>query len=291
MKALFGPAGNSDSFYAEGNDGTLAAAKWVKDKGLDIYEYSFGRGYRMSFETARQIGQEFERQGIELSIHAPYFINFASQDSELLAKTYGYITTGLKFLKEFKGSRLVFHPGSEGNLSREQAFLLTKSRIGELADNLEKQGLLEGVYLCPETMGKTKQIGTYEEILQICAQNSHLLPTFDFGHINALTQGSLKTKDDFVKIFARSIELIGRERTEKCHIHFSKIEYTPRGGEARHLTFDQPYFGPDYRPLCRALARRGWAPRVICESAGTQDVDALAMQRAYRQALAAAEGG
>ena len=284
MKALFGPAGNSDSFYAEGNDGTLAAAKWVKEKGLDIYEYSFGRGYRMSFETARQIGEEFERQGIELSIHAPYFINFASQDSELLAKTYGYITTGLKFLKEFKGSRLVFHPGSEGNLSREQAFLLTKSRIGELADNLEKQGLLEGGYLCPETMGKTKQIGTYEEILQICAQNSHLLPTFDFGHINALTQGSLKTKDDFVKIFARSIELIGRERTEKCHIHFSKIEYGSKG-EIRHLTFEDKLYGPDFQPLCDALISLGLSPHIICESSGKMAEDALEMKEIYQKTL------
>lgn len=284
MKALFGPAGNSDSFYAEGNDGTLAAAKWVKEKGLDIYEYSFGRGYRMSFETARQIGQEFERQGIELSIHAPYFINFASQDSELLAKTYGYITTGLKFLKEFKGSRLVFHPGSEGNLSREQAFLLTKSRIGELANNLEKQGLLEGIYLCPETMGKTKQIGTYEEILQICAQNSHLLPTFDFGHINALTQGSLKTKDDFVKIFARSIELIGRERTEKCHIHFSKIEYGSKG-EIRHLTFKDELYGPDFQPLCDALISLGLSPHIICESSGKMAEDALEMKEIYQKTL------
>ena len=284
MKALFGPAGNSDSFYAEGYDGTLAAAKWVKEKGLDIYEYSFGRGYRMSFETARQIGQEFERQGIELSIHAPYFINFASQDSELLAKTYGYITTGLKFLKEFKGSRLVFHPGSEGNLSREQAFLLTKSRIGELADNLEKQGLLEGVYLCPETMGKTKQIGTYEEILQICAQNSHLLPTFDFGHINALTQGSLKTKHDFVKIFARSIELIGRERTKKCHIHFSKIEYGSKG-EIRHLTFKDELYGPDFQPLCDALISLGLSPHIICESSGKMAEDALEMKEIYQKTL------
>lgn len=284
MKALFGPAVNSDSFYAEGYDGTLAAAKWVKEKGLDIYEYSFGRGYRMSFETARQIGQEFERQGIELSIHAPYFINFASQDSELLAKTYGYITTGLKFLKEFKGSRLVFHPGSEGNLSREQAFLLTKSRIGELANNLEKQGLLEGVYLCPETMGKTKQIGTYEEILQICAQNSHLLPTFDFGHINALTQGSLKTKDDFVKIFARSIELIGRERTEKCHIHFSKIEYGSKG-EIRHLTFEDELYGPDFQPLCDALISLGLSPHIICESSGKMAEDALEMKEIYQKTL------
>lgn len=39
------------------------------------------------------------------------------------------------------------------------------------------------------------------------------------------------------------------------------------------------------------LARRGWFPRVICESAGTQDVDALAMKRAYLQARDEGERG
>ena len=33
------------------------------------------------------------------------------------------------------------------------------------------------------------------------------------------------------------------------------------------------------------LGERRLAPVIICESAGTQDVDALAMQRADRQAL------
>ena len=74
-------------------------------------------------------------------------------------------------------------------------------------------------------------------------------------------------------------------RASQFHSHFSKIAYTPRGGEARHLTFDQPDFGPDPAPLCEALARRGWSPRVICESAGTQDVDALWMKGAYLRAL------
>ena len=29
------------------------------------------------------------------------------------------------------------------------------------------------------------------------------------------------------------------------------------------------------------LARRGWSPTIICESAGTQDVDALTMKELY----------
>ena len=54
---LFGPAGNSESFYNEGHKSSLETAKWVKDRGLDIFEYSFGQGYRMNSETATKLGE------------------------------------------------------------------------------------------------------------------------------------------------------------------------------------------------------------------------------------------
>lgn len=284
MKALFGPSGNSESFYLEGNESTLQAGKWLKNKNLDIYEYSFGRGYRMTIETAQKLGEEFKKNGIEVSLHAPYFVNFASLDDDLLGKTYGYIKTGIKFLKAFGATRLIFHPGSTGDLEREEAFLLTKNRIGELANNLEQQGLLNGIYLCPETMGKSKQIGTYEEVLQICAQNEHLLPTFDFGHINALTQGSLKTKEDYLKIFNRSIELIGKKRTQICHIHFSKIQYGEKG-EIKHLNFNDDKYGPNFEPLAEAIIELNLTPHIICESSGHMAEDAFEMKKNYIKLL------
>ena len=81
----------------------------------------------------------------------------------------------------------------------------------------------------------------------------------------------------------------GPDRAARFHSHFSKIAFTPNGGEKLHLTFDQSDFGPDPLPLMEELARRGWSPTVICESAGTQDVDALAMQAASRRSLADAQ--
>ena len=54
-KILFGPAGNSQSFFDEGHSSTLETPKWVSERGLDLFEYSFGQGYRMSTETAVKI--------------------------------------------------------------------------------------------------------------------------------------------------------------------------------------------------------------------------------------------
>lgn len=285
MQALFGPAGNSESFYNEGHKSTLEAPKWLKDRGLDLYEYSFGRGFTLNSETAEKIGKAFANEGIKMSVHAPYFINFANPDDIMYQKSIGYITTGIKFLRLFGADRLVFHPASVGKATRKEAFNLAKERIISLANMLEEQGLLDGIYLCPETMGKQMQIGTYDEVLQICQGNSHLIPTFDFGHINALTQGSLKKTEDYEKILKKSIEMIGRERTEKCHIHFSKIQYGDKG-EIRHLNFDDIIYGPEFAPLAEALVKLDLHPRIICESAGKMAEDAAEMKEIYEKILA-----
>lgn len=285
MKALFGPSGNSESFYIEGHKHTLQAPKWIKERGLELYEYSFGRGYILNSEIAKKIGKAFADEGIKMSVHAPYFINFANPDELMYQKSIGYITTGIKFLKLFGAERLVFHPASVGKATRTEAFNLAKERIISLANLLEEQGALDGIYLCPETMGKQMQIGTYDEVLQICQGNSHLIPTFDFGHINALTQGGLKTSDDYINILEKSIETIGYERTEKCHIHFSKIQYGNKG-EIRHLNFDDEIYGPEFEPLAEALIKLDLHPRIICESAGRMAEDAAEMKEIYEKILA-----
>lgn len=280
----FGPAGNSNSFYNEGFKTTLETPKWLKNRGLDAFEYSFGKGYMMSSETAKQIGDEFKKQGIALSLHAPYFINFANPSEEMLEKTKGYIRTGIKFLRLMGADRLVFHPASCGKASREEAVKLTYDRLKSFMKELEEENLLDGIYLCPETMGKSMQIGTYKEVIDFCTLNEHLIPTFDFGHINALTQGSLKTSDDYKKIIDYCREKLGDERTKIIHVHFSKIEYGPKG-EIKHLNFDDQIYGPEFKDFSKVILSENLSPRIICESAGNQAEDAYEMKNIYSKML------
>ena len=95
----FGPSGNCESFYAEGYSHTEQSAKFVKERGLDCFEYSFGRGVRMTEEKARSIGEAFQKEGVEISAHAPYFINFANPDDEMAAKSYGYVLDTARVLQ------------------------------------------------------------------------------------------------------------------------------------------------------------------------------------------------
>ena len=108
------------------------------------------------------------------------------------------------------------------------------------------------------------------------------MPTFDFGHINALTQGSLKTSEDYQKIFDYCFEKLGEYRTKNAHIHFSKIEYGAKG-EIRHLTFDDQIYGPKFDALCEVLVKNDMSCHIICESNGTMAEDSLIMKNCYQK--------
>ncbi len=92
---LFGPSGNSEQFYEEGFKHTYEAMAWVAGMGLNAYEYSFGRGVRIGEQTAAIVKEEAQKNGIAMSVHAPYFINLATDDEEKRQKNLNYFLKAL----------------------------------------------------------------------------------------------------------------------------------------------------------------------------------------------------
>lgn len=275
----FGPSGNCESFYAEGFSHTEEAAAFVKKRGLDCFEYSFGRGVRMTEAKALSIGEAFATADVEISAHAPYFINFANPDDEMAAKSYGYVLDTANVLKLMGGKRVVFHPAAQGKMSREEAVALTEERLKVLRDYIYLNGLQDMIF-CPETMGKLAQIGTVEEITRFCKIDPVFTPCVDFGHVNAREQGSLKTVEDYKERLSYMVAELGRERMKHFHVHFSKIMYSVKG-EIKHLTFEDDVYGPWFEPLAIALKELDLQPYIVSESAGTQAEDAAYMKKVY----------
>ena len=275
----FGPSGNSQAFFDAGYSKTEDSAKWVKDLGLDCFEYSFGRGVNLSDGKAKQLGSVFESAGVEISVHAPYYVNLANPDDDMAEKSIGYIIDSAKKVVLLGGNRVVFHPASQGKAERKDAVKLTQKRFNALCERIYGAGL-EKVMFCPETMGKIAQIGTVEEITDFCKTDKVFTPCVDFGHVNARGQGCLKTTADFERLLSYMTGELGFERMKDFHVHFSKIEYSARG-EVRHLTFEDEIYGPEFAPLSIALKKFGLEPYIVCESTGTQDIDALKMRKIY----------
>lgn len=281
MEIKFGPAGNAQSFADAGFKATVDAPRWLHEMGLNAYEYQCGRGVNIGEETARKIAAQAALHDIAMSLHAPYYINLSNRDEERVQKNIGYVLASCQAATWLGADRIVVHTGGVGKQSRTKAFENTKENVRDILNAVEQAGYTTTI--CLETMGKQSVIGSAEEIFELVALDDRLLPCIDFGHLNARTCGKCSTEEEFAQVLDLMENTIGTERARVFHSHFSHIEYGPKG-EVRHLTFADEQYGPDFAPLAKLIAQRGWTPRFICESAGTQAEDAKQMMDMYLSA-------
>ena len=281
MSAKFGPAGSCDAFREAGFKSTSDAPKWLREMGLDAYEYQCGQGVRGTVESFSRLGAAARENGISLSLHAPYFISLSGIETEKRLKSVEYIRQSVNAAEIMGAGIIVIHTGSASKISRAEAVDLAKDTMFKALEALPDTCVAFGL----ETMGKLNQLGTLDEVIEICKIDKRLRPVVDFGHLNARNVGSyFVTEDDYKRVFDRIGCELGAEYAEKLHCHFSKIEYTG-AGEKKHLTFADTVYGPDFEPLAKVIADNELSPTIICESDGTQTLDALAMRNMYKGAL------
>ena len=278
--ALFGPGGNSESFYAEGYKSTLEAPAWVRAKGLDAYEYQAGNGITASEATLAKIGEKARAEGIKMSLHTPYYISLSGVETEKRLKSLDYISKSLRAAELLGADTIVIHSGSAAKISRDEAMALARDTLEKVADMVGETSIRLGL----ETMGKINQLGTLDEVIELCRVSPIFHPVVDFGHLNARERGFFTDSDSYRRIFDDIANGLGDDYARTLHCHFSKIEYTS-AGEKKHLTFADEVYGPLFEPLADAIAKEGLCPRIICESAGTMAEDALYMKNAYMSAL------
>ena len=276
----FGPGGNSEAFALAGKKSSTQAPEWIKSIGLDAYEFEAGRGINASEAVLAEIGEQAKRHGVLMSFHTPYFISLSSVEEEKRTNSIEYIRRSLAASELLGADTIVIHTGSAAKITREQAMKLA-------SDTLERNLLVNGdtsIRMGLETMGKLNQLGTLEEVIELCKISPKYHPVVDFGHLNArYVGGYFPDCDSYRRIFDKIACELGDDYAYNLHCHFSKIEFTEKG-EKQHLTFSDSVYGPDFEPLAEAIIREGVCPRIICESAGTQSDDALAMKQMWLSA-------
>lgn len=277
--AVFGPAGNSESFAKMGYKTNTDIPTYLVKMGLDAYEYQCGRGVKISQESAAKFGQIAKENKIRLSLHAPYYISLSSTEKEKRDNSINYITDSAKAADAMGANRIIVHSGSCGKITRREALELAKDTIVRSLQALDDMGLAH-ITVCPETMGKINQLGTLEEVIELCKLDERLIPCIDFGHLNSRTLGGMNKTEHFEQALNLIENGLGADRLKVFHSHFSKIEYTS-GGEKCHLTFEDTTYGPDFELLCELIVKKNLTPTFICESAGTQAEDAKYMKELY----------
>ena len=280
-RAFFGPGGNSRAFYDAGLKSTVDAPGWVASVGLDAYEYEAGSGLTASAGTLTLIGQKAKDAGIRMSLHSPYFISLSGVEEVKRLGSLRYVSQSLNAAKLLGAYLIVVHTGSAAKITRAEAMKLAADTLFHLLDEIPDNGVLIGL----ETMGKINQLGTLDEVIELCKLSPRFVPVVDFGHMNARECGGVFTSaEDYLLVFDKIGSELGDSIARNLHCHFSKIEWSA-GGEKKHLTFADEVYGPPFEPLMDAIARENLTPTIICESDGTMSDDALTMKRYYEGRL------
>lgn len=277
----FGPSGNSDSFYEQGYKSSVQMPAWLRNMGLNAYEYQCNRGVKITAQTARELGKEALKNDIFLSIHAPYYVNMSSLEQEKRDNSKQYILETMQAAKWMGAKRVVIHTGSCSNVSRQWALNTAIEVLRDTIKEADETGLSD-IVICPEVLGKINQLGSLEEILEMCKIDDRLIPTIDFGHLHARGMGALNSADDFERVLNQIENVLGTERMKELHCHFSRVEFTS-GGEKKHWTIADTQYGPEFEHLAEVIYKRNMEPVIICESRDNMAEDALKLKKIYEK--------
>lgn len=268
-KLRFGPAGIPIQCNA---NSTLEGVKCCSKLGLDAMEMEFVQGVRLKEHTANEIKAIANKLDIMLSSHAPYFINFCSDDKKKIETSSRNLIQSAKITAAAGGRITVFHPGFYQKQSPEKAYEIAKTNLKSLVQKLDAD-----IVLGAETVGKRTAFGGLDEVIKLSQDIPEIQPVLDFAHIHARGDQKLKTQEDYQKVFNKLEKELG-DYVNSFHAHFSEINYTEKG-ERNHLSLGTNN-EPPYKELLKTISENGYSGVIICETPEL-DIDAQKMQEFY----------
>ena len=268
----FGPAGKPVGFKGP----MERVPAYLAEIGLDALEYEAVRGVNISEDKARLLGSEASKNDVVLSMHAPYYINLASNEERVLEGSRRRLLQALQASQWMNAYVVVFHPGYYKGLSPDDAVKRVIRNLKLVLEEADGMGI-SGPWLGPETTGKTTQVGSLKDIVNICSSLDRCRPVVDWAHIYARERGGIvRSVDEVIEIIDTLEGNLGPEVLKPLHQHFSRIEYG-KGGEKEHHPLHEEEYGPEFRHVCAALLQVGVDSVIISESP-LLDRDALVMK-------------
>jgi len=113
----FGPAGRPIGYKGK----TTQVCNYIKEIGLDAFEYQATYGVRISKQSALELGENAAKNDVLVSMHAPYYINLCSQKEDTVKKSITRLIQSVKAGDWMNSYRIVFHTGFYTKYSPEEA--------------------------------------------------------------------------------------------------------------------------------------------------------------------------
>ncbi|MGB9835811.1 MAG: TIM barrel protein [Candidatus Saccharicenans sp.] len=270
-RLYFGVAGVPQSCP---DDSSLKGLDCLLNTGLEAMELEFVNGLKMSFETASRLQKKAHQHQLRLSAHAPYFINLNTEDPIKRMQSQDLLLKSLRLAAAAGASELVFHAGYYGPKSAEETYETIKNSLSDVISMARAERIPTRLRI--ETMGKKKQFGSLDEVLNLCRELDGLYPCLDFAHIFS-REGRVNSYRDFFQVLSKVEKKLGSRALKTAHIHISGVHYN-QTGELRHLNLSESDFR--YEEWLQALDDAGVRGTVICESPSLE-ADALMLKNLY----------
>lgn len=268
---LFGTAGVP---FSAAEDSSLAGIDRIKGLGLDGLEIEFVNGVKMGFDTAAKVREKAQKTGVRLSVHAPYHINFNSENPGIRLQSQERLLKTARVGAACGAVSAVFHAAFYGQDSAEATYAAVKRELAAVQSIVRSERL--AITLRVETMGKRSQFGSLDEVLALCRDIDGLQPCLDFSHLYA-REGKVNSYLDFERVLNKVARKLGPRSLRNAHIHIAGIQFGDKG-EIRHLNLEETEFR--YDEWLEVLRDLGVEGLIICESPNLEG-DAVMLKKLY----------
>jgi deoxyribonuclease-4 len=262
-KIRFGPA------RVPSRESPEAAIELLQERGFDACEIDFEGKFWMDYDWAGRFGELARDAKIVLSVHAPIagFMGHVERDKKQ-RMAVGMLDHSAGIAKAAGAELVVFHPGFLLGRERDAALQSICEQLTELRERLE--GKDRAVPFGVEVMGRVREIGSLDDVIEISRRCGWVRPVLDFAHLHATSDGAYTDAEPFAVALEAADEVL--EPGAPFHIHFSDIAYANRN-ETKHLPYGEGTLRVD--PLRQALRKFRRPATVISESPDLESDQAI----------------
>ena len=233
----------------------------ILERGYTACEIDFESGFWMDYPFAERLGELARENDVALSVHAPLFgfMGHLEAGGRKFTSAVGALDRSAGIVAASGAELVVFHPGFLLERSREDAIDAVVEQLGMLRERLEGKG--RGVPFGIEVMGRVRDLGSVDDVVEISRRLDWVRPVLDFAHMHATSDGAFVEPEPFREALELADSVLAPDAP--FHIHFSDIAYANRN-ETKHLPYGDGTLRAD--PLRAALDGFERPATVISES-------------------------
>lgn len=242
----------------------------LSERGYAACEIDFEGGFWMDYPWAERLGEVARDADVALSVHAPLFgfMGHLEASGRKFSSAVGALDRSAGIAAACGAELVVFHPGFLLGRSRDDAIAAVVEQLGGLRERLEGKG--RAVPFGVEVMGRVRDLGSVDDVIDISRATGWVRPVLDFAHMHATSDGAFLDEQPFAEALARVDEVLAPGAP--FHIHFSDIQFANRN-ETKHLPYGEGTLRAE--PLRAALDGFDRPATVVSESPDEESSQAI----------------